>query len=522
MDSFCNKTLIFFRKMILPNILALSLLLIPVTNLYPAPAKIKEATNYNSKGIKLGEEKKYEDALAEFQRALTIYEKGSAQTLHNKGWVYEQEGRTELAIQYYEAAIKRNPNQLPTYIKLGNLYYLTGKYDRAVAIGEHVITKDPQNAEVLKWLPDAYRQKLIATPTTKTEPLIIAQNPLLMQPNEKPDIKNPPVEEKKEPAAEQDKKKEEPKTPEANKPPFLSIYGDFYLRTGFYYPEKDYKYISTPGYVFNFPFSFNVNANLSKLWILKINASAPYYGASSPNLLKMSESAEAAIQLGPLYVGGGIIAAQYTDNFNFAEDLTLYDFKVGFIFGYKKEKSDMTFTFYPRLIPFEGSFSSGKGLDIDKLDIMYWYHLDDVFGYFSKISINDFYYFNHDTKRSNYYGIYDISFGFTLGSLDEPKLKIPMIFTIDFTKRFYLQDIDNSEPYGFFRGQGWFGLNIGPKDGRSYFSSIKSSSNILSFKAEERIYNSYYLYQKLYIEIVGHNETHHEFTLQAGGGVLFY
>lgn len=125
-----------------------------------APLHAESPEVLNRRGVHLGKQKSYEKAIEEFDKALKIYNLSSAKSLHNRAWVLELKGDTNEAIKNYEEAIKRNPSQLPSYRRLGYLYYKIGEYEKAVSTGEHILKEEPGNPEVLKWFPEAYKMKL--------------------------------------------------------------------------------------------------------------------------------------------------------------------------------------------------------------------------------------------------------------------------------------------------------------------------------------------------------------------------
>ena len=108
----------------------------------------------------MGEKKQYKEAIEQFDRAIEIYDKESAQAYHNRGWAYELNGNIEKAIPDYEEALRRNPYQVISGEKLGYIYYKKGDYENAIRVGEIVLKYDPENEEVPKWLPDAYVKRI--------------------------------------------------------------------------------------------------------------------------------------------------------------------------------------------------------------------------------------------------------------------------------------------------------------------------------------------------------------------------
>jgi tetratricopeptide (TPR) repeat protein len=140
------------KKKLIPTLIFFTAISIP---LYSESPEV-----FDKRGVQLGKQKSYKKAIEEFDKALKIYDSSSAKSLHNRAWVLELNGDTAEAIKNYEEAIKRNPLQLPSYKRLGYLYYKIGEYEKAVDIGEHILKEEPGNSQVLKWLPEAYKMKL--------------------------------------------------------------------------------------------------------------------------------------------------------------------------------------------------------------------------------------------------------------------------------------------------------------------------------------------------------------------------
>jgi tetratricopeptide (TPR) repeat protein len=140
------------KKKLIPTLIFLTAISIP---LYSESPEV-----FDKRGVQLGQQKSYKKAIEEFDKALKIYDSSSAKSLHNRAWVLELKGDTAEAIKNYEEAIRRNPSQLPSYKRLGYLYYKVGEYEKAVDIGEHILKEEPGNSQVLKWLPEAYKMKL--------------------------------------------------------------------------------------------------------------------------------------------------------------------------------------------------------------------------------------------------------------------------------------------------------------------------------------------------------------------------
>jgi len=60
-------------------------------------------------------------------------------------------------IEEYRAVLAEDPNNLVALIALGNTYYDSGEWQKAIAIYEHVLSIDPRNADVRNDMGSAYR-----------------------------------------------------------------------------------------------------------------------------------------------------------------------------------------------------------------------------------------------------------------------------------------------------------------------------------------------------------------------------
>jgi tetratricopeptide (TPR) repeat protein len=330
------------KKIILPVIIILYI--IPAY-LYP-----QEAKRLNKRGVDFGEQKRYDEAVKEFDKSIDLYNSDSAKTLHNKGWALELKGNYPEAIAAYEEAIRRNPKLVPSMEKAGFLYYTTADYDKAVAMGERILKLDPENKEVLKWLPDAYAMKL----KKNREDLL-----------EKKLEEEKKAEEAKK-KAEQKKDSEEKRLEELRPP--IYFYGAYeaIIRSAYYFRgEKDgtYKYERTKGMYGDFPQMFYLQWTPNKILELYTEFGNPYLGTLSPNLIIHNEIVEAIFHVGNYSLGIGGMGNHFKGEKNdtiYGKPVKLDDYKIGMIFGTKKDKIGMKISFSPRALISDGVGSSGK------------------------------------------------------------------------------------------------------------------------------------------------------------------
>ncbi|HNJ64624.1 MAG TPA: tetratricopeptide repeat protein, partial [Turneriella sp.] len=115
-----------------------------------------EVDRLNWEGIDLSNDSRYLDAADRFQKAITLDDTRSARSYHNIAYTYELAGDRNRALENYQKAVARNPQQVISWQSLGRTQYQMGLYKDAVFSGETVLKLDPRNMPVQKWLPDAY------------------------------------------------------------------------------------------------------------------------------------------------------------------------------------------------------------------------------------------------------------------------------------------------------------------------------------------------------------------------------
>lgn len=464
----------------------------------------EKAEELNTQGVELSNQNKFDQAQEKFDQAVEQYDTTAARALHNKAYVLEIQGNILEAMNTYQKAIDRNPDQVDSIERLGFWFYKSGKYVEAVSLGEKVLKLDPENKDVVKWLPDAYKLKLENPPKP-----------------EKKDI--PEVEEEKENIEEQNKSLAEQAEEEKKeiKVPYFMVALDAGLRVAYDLDGKKYPYyVSSPGAVINAPYKLHGWYKAGKNFNLSYKISHPFYGATIPNVVSQEEFAEARFSLGNFTLGGGIQLSHYNDDFVFDKQLSLHDYKLGGVFQYAGEEGTTEIVLYPKYLPPDTKPTTIKdeSFDTSFIQIKHTYVATDTLSYYSRVSSNGFYFYDHKNTVSNYWGYVEIGLGFILDNKNNIDARSVSLL-LEFNKRFIYQSLDNEKPYSFFNGQGFLGFDSGKQEG-SYFASYFDSSSVVRIQAKESIDDSFFIYQDFEMEIVGIKFTRHEFLIKAGAGLL--
>jgi tetratricopeptide (TPR) repeat protein len=471
-----------------------------------AQAFSQTAEELNRRGAELAGKKQFDQALEFFRRAAAMQDAQSAKVFHNRGWVMELQGNVNGALENYREAVRRNPNLADSYERMGYWFYKAGKYADAVAMGEKVTKIDPANQEVKKWIADAYRKKL-EHPGAPVEAVEEKPSPTTVAAEPKPQEKKP------ETAAPKDEKKEKKQ---------IKLYATFDLtaRTGYYYNDSQFKFVQTNGAMINLPYTldFYFKPLPGSDTRFEFTTGNPILAAGIPRVVSQFERTEGVFSFGPFGIGGGILISHYYDDFNFGEKKLITDVKIGPLLEYNTNETSFSLRVYPRFIPlfYDDKSSTGKTMDACTLEMIYRYILDEEMSYYSRITANDYYFFDNTINTANYWGYYDVAVGLTLGNKGAILGKDVNV-TIELGKRVYLQKLNNTKPYNTMNGMGYFGFDKSHHNGK-YFSGYRATSNIFSFSADEAIHENIFIYQKLNVEFVDRHNKHSEFSLTFGVG----
>jgi tetratricopeptide (TPR) repeat protein len=115
-----------------------------------------QAIALNNRGNCYAEQEKWEEALADYNQALTLAP-GFFEAYFNRAGLYYQTGRLKEAVADYQQAITQNPSLPQPHFRLAFVWAKLGDYDRAVAAGETALSLDPGNQRYRRQL-EQWRQ----------------------------------------------------------------------------------------------------------------------------------------------------------------------------------------------------------------------------------------------------------------------------------------------------------------------------------------------------------------------------
>lgn len=447
----------------------------------------------NREGVKKGREGDFQGAVNDFNEAINTGNEGLSKVYHNKGWIFEQQGEYVNALKNYESALALTPNQIITLEKAGYLYFKTKNFTKAVEYGEKVLTLDPENTEVIKWLKDAHAKRL-----TQKEVDIVKKEEEKAKENLAKEI------------SEEQKEKQK----------LFSISYSGIIRTAYkLHEDKGFAYEDTEGlFYMNFPQMLNVNVTPTEKMEFNFITGTPYLGALMPDVANWMERFEAVYRDGTVNLGIGVLGVHYMNDNVFGERKRLHDMKFGVILGKADVNYKFQMAFYPKLIPHDSGYKPEKTMDTDLIDIFLGLNLFETIGVYTRLNIFEFYFYDHTPPAvSNYVGKYDFTIGFSF--FDNSKSKF--ILRAELTERLYTLDVMNDKPYDFLNGQGFFGLNRFKWFKGDPMSGVDTVSTILTVRAEEKASTNLRFNQAVIIEIVPSSRAQHEFCLEAGAGFYY-
>lgn len=480
----------------------------------------------NKRGVELGESNRLDEAIREFDKAIDLRDKATAKVYHNKGFALEQKDDLQGAIKNYEEAWKRNPRQIVTGERLGFSYYRIEDYDRAVLMGEAVLRIDPQNKEIPRWLPDAYRKRVEKR-----------QDALKDEQRRKDDEIMRKLDEKDREKAEQMREKEKDWVF------YFALDGMF--RSGLFYGHKShmmglyntsphgFRVLTDRGLVVDVPVSLTMKIKPVPVFEIDLKAEKPWLGGQMPNFIVQAESVEFLFHIKTVTFGAGFMVNHYDSNAAFYRRYKLWDPKVGIIGGYRKDDVDLKLTWYPRMLWMDPSSSTGKTLDTGRLRIDYEWRVKSFIKIYALIDARDYYVFchsldwrvfyaslwQHSENVADYWGVYDIGLGVSFIDLVYRADDIKFNLSFDWTERFYLRSLEKEAPYTLApNGQGWFGLDLRKWSKGKPFSGFHGISQVLGLRFDEQLSKNFFMYQKIILELADQNAEHHEFNFLAGMG----
>src|SRR5258705_5003053 len=103
------------------------------------------AAQQNARGAALLKDGKFEEAVAELQKAADAAPT-SAVVQSNLAYAYDRKGRTEEAVAAYRKALELDPKSTIVRNNLANLYSKQGLYEDAAREYEDLVQRDPGNA----------------------------------------------------------------------------------------------------------------------------------------------------------------------------------------------------------------------------------------------------------------------------------------------------------------------------------------------------------------------------------------
>jgi len=103
------------------------------------------AAQQNARGATLLKDGKFEEAVAELQKAADAAPT-SAVIQSNLAYAYDRQGRTEEAVAAYRKALELDPKNTIVRNNLANLYSKQGLYEDAAREYEDLVQRDPGNA----------------------------------------------------------------------------------------------------------------------------------------------------------------------------------------------------------------------------------------------------------------------------------------------------------------------------------------------------------------------------------------
>lgn len=123
----------------------------------PGPAGAGEAEDLRQRGLEHMEAERYEEALADFTKALEL-KPDYANVWVNRGIVYQNRGQHDLALADFNKTLEFAPNDSFAYVRRGRSHRALGQRDKAMSDYNQAIKLKPGYAEAYESRGDALRE----------------------------------------------------------------------------------------------------------------------------------------------------------------------------------------------------------------------------------------------------------------------------------------------------------------------------------------------------------------------------
>ncbi len=118
-----------YKSMMLISIIIISILFSCATT-RQKQSESKDANFYNSRGVDYGEKGQYDQAIADYDKAIEIDPK-FGKAYNNRGYAYGKKGDYDQAIANYNKAIEMDPEYGKAYGNRAIAYYFKKEYDKS-------------------------------------------------------------------------------------------------------------------------------------------------------------------------------------------------------------------------------------------------------------------------------------------------------------------------------------------------------------------------------------------------------
>lgn len=438
----------------------------------------QSAGELNASGVEKSKKGEYTAAHDDFGQSIELSDGGGAIVYHNLGVSYEKEGKLLEAARSYEEAIRRNPKQIVSYEKAGYLYYKLGHYNKAYEIGKAGLAIDPKNESIPTWLYASHKKKYK---------------------EEKEDFEGP----------ERTLKYREPYT--------FSIGAAVTPLIGINNSPFSVEYVENPGLGVSLTSLLYLEYCHKGEWGVRARIENPYYGTLLSDTLLWYEKLEWYFRGKDFYAGAGFLGAHYEGDQFFGSNQSLWDWKIGFIYGYEGKKNSVTLNFYPKIILADNGFGDDRTMDVSSIEGEWVHAYGRLFDLYFGLAINEAYYYDNIAWVSDYEGTYDFSGGVVFFNDPASHTKIYTYLT----ERLYMKNLDNEKPYDAFNGQGNFGLDMGNWFYGAPFSGINTFSQLVSARFVHNLHKNIMLFEEISFEIVPLSQKRHGISATVGGEIHF-
>ena len=443
----------------------------------------------NSDAIRMAKKGRYNTAEKKFKYA-TQLDKISSIAYYNKGYTYQLQGDYNKALKNYRESLERDSGLISAKENIAEIFYEQGEYKQAIDLAEEVLKISPYRPKIHRWLPDAYKIYMEQRFVNSYDESYLSSGGTI--------------------------------------DPFALLRSKGWYSLHFSYSVGNTVLIPRSGHKVNYfisPLALRLpmifDFRLKSLIEVYFRVESPYVtGILHPQMVELESITEVGYRHKKYFFGAGLMYTQFLFATGIPEEGSFIlntgitgtnDFKLGLVFNYQGKKFDFNGRLYPLYLFRDSSSSASSDIAVDRNFISFetnlkpesqtrWSRTYTIIFKVDEWFISEYQTPNNQAVVGHYLGYADIGFGLAFPYFGKGIVRFPMSIGFRLTGRLYFLDLNNTDPFALFNGQGILGVDTSTSISGDVFSGFRTSSLRLLFFTSQELFRSVSFSESLLLE----------------------